>query len=107
MRLGAYTCELQEGSKASEIYGRKVVKERHRHRYELNNVLRYKLAEHGMLFTGVNPKRDLVEIIELPGLRHFIGVQFHPESILTEAGHELLENFLRQAQPVSVPHTRP
>jgi CTP synthase len=96
MRLGAYTCELQEGSKASEIYGRKVVKERHRHRYELNNVLRYKLAEHGMLFTGVNPKRDLVEIIELPGLRHFIGVQFHPEYKSTVGNpHPLFNAFVR------------
>ena len=54
-------------------------RERHRHRYELNNVLRYKLAESGMHFTGVNPKRDLVEIVELPDKRWFIGVQFHPE----------------------------
>jgi len=96
MRLGAYTCELQDGSKASEIYGRKVVKERHRHRYELNNVLRYKLAEHGMLFTGLNPKRDLVEIIELPGLRHFIGVQFHPEYKSTVGNpHPLFNAFVR------------
>ena len=96
MRLGAYTCELQEGSKAGEFYGRKVVKERHRHRYELNNVLRYKLAEHGMLFTGVNPKRDLVEIVELPGLRHFIGVQFHPEYKSTVGNpHPLFNAFVR------------
>lgn len=96
MRLGAYTCRLLEGSKASEIYGRKSVKERHRHRYELNNVLRYKLAEHGMLFTGVNPKRDLVEIIELPDLRFFVGVQFHPEYKSTVGNpHPLFNSFVR------------
>jgi len=96
MRLGAYTCELQEGSKAHAIYGRKTVKERHRHRYELNNNLRYKLAEQGMAFTGVNPKRDLVEIIELPNLRHFIGVQFHPEYKSSVGNpHPLFNSFVR------------
>lgn len=96
MRLGAYTCELKEGSLVSEIYGRKTVKERHRHRYELNNLLRYKLAEHGMHFTGVNPKRDLVEIIELPDLRWFVGVQFHPEYKSTVGNpHPLFNAFLR------------
>ncbi|RMF60113.1 MAG: CTP synthase, partial [Bacteroidetes bacterium] len=79
MRLGAYDCYLIEGSRAREIYGVADVKERHRHRYELNNVLRYKLLEHGMHFTGINPTRDLVEIVELPEKRWFIGVQFHPE----------------------------
>ncbi len=96
MRLGSYTCKIQEGSKASEIYGRKTVKERHRHRYELNNVLRYKLAESGMLFTGVNPKRDLVEIVELPDLRFFIGVQFHPEYKSTVGNpHPLFNAFVK------------
>ncbi len=79
MRLGAYDCELSEGSRVREIYGVPEVTERHRHRYEVNNVLRYKLLENGMLFTGVNPGRDLVEIIELPDHRYFVGVQFHPE----------------------------
>ena len=96
MRLGAYTCELAEGSKVGDIYGRKVVKERHRHRYELNNVLRYKLAENGMQFTGVNPKRDLVEIVELPDLRWFVGVQFHPEYKSTVGNpHPLFNSFVR------------
>jgi CTP synthase len=79
MRLGSYDCFLLEGSRVREIYGVTDVRERHRHRYEVNNVLRYKLREHGMHFTGLNMARDLVEIIELPGKRHFIGVQFHPE----------------------------
>ncbi len=79
MRLGRYTCRLEEGSRAHEIYDEEVVQERHRHRYEVNNVLRYKLREHGMRFTGINPENDLVEIAELPEKRWFIGVQFHPE----------------------------
>ncbi len=79
MRLGAYDCHLVEGSRVRAIYGTSDVRERHRHRYEVNNVLRYKLLEHGMQFTGLNLERDLVEIIELPEHRWFIGVQFHPE----------------------------
>ena len=96
MRLGAYTCQLSEGSRAAEIYGRDQVRERHRHRYELNNVLRYKLSEHGMQFTGVNPKRDLVEIVELPEKRWFVGVQFHPEYRSTVGNpHPLFHSFVR------------
>jgi CTP synthase len=79
MRLGAYECTLTEGSRSREIYGTDVVMERHRHRYEVNNVLRYKLLEHGMQFVGMNTERDLVEIVELPEHRWFVGVQFHPE----------------------------
>jgi CTP synthase len=79
MRLGAYDCAFVEGSRARSIYGASETRERHRHRYEVNNVLRYKLLERGMQFTGVNLERDLVEIIELPEKRWFIGVQFHPE----------------------------
>ena len=86
MRLGEYHCRLAEGSLVREVYGAEDVQERHRHRFEVNNHLRYKLKEHGMCFTGTNPERDLVEIIELPregpeGIAHpwFVGVQFHPE----------------------------
>ncbi len=79
MRLGSYDCHLVDGSRVREIYEQVEVKERHRHRFELNNVLRYRLHEHGMRFTGINLERDLVEIIELPEQRWFVGVQFHPE----------------------------
>ncbi len=79
MRLGAYDCHLVEGSRVRAIYDEVEVQERHRHRYEVNNVLRYKLLEHGMQFAGINLERDLIEIIELPEKRWFIGVQFHPE----------------------------
>jgi len=79
MRLGSYACSLVEGSRIQDIYGVSDIRERHRHRFELNNVLRYKLLEHGMQCAGVNPSRDLVEIVELPEKRWFVGVQFHPE----------------------------
>lgn len=79
MRLGLYDCELKPDSLAAQIYGTTLIQERHRHRYEVNNQLRYKLRENGMRFTGMNPKTDLVEIAELPEHRFFIGTQFHPE----------------------------
>ncbi|HEX8384852.1 MAG TPA: hypothetical protein VF576_01645, partial [Rubricoccaceae bacterium] len=90
--LGAYPCALVEGSLASRLYGgSESVLERHRHRFEVNNDLRYKLREGGMRLTGVYAEKDLVEIVELPqpaagdgaaeGPAHpwFVGVQFHPE----------------------------
>jgi CTP synthase len=95
MRLGAYDCYLVEGSRVRQIYGVPEVRERHRHRYEVNNILRYKLLEHGMQFTGINPGRDLVEIIELPGKRWFVGTQFHPEYKSTvNAPHPLFKSFV-------------
>ena len=65
MRLGKYACKLTHGSNAHVAYGDDLVYERHRHRYEVNNNLRYKLVEHGMQLVGMNPERDLVEIIEM------------------------------------------
>lgn len=79
MRLGKYTCKLEKGSKAYAAYGVDTVEERHRHRYEVNNNLRYKLVENGMKLVGMNPERDLVEIVELEDHPWFVGVQFHPE----------------------------
>ncbi|PQJ35409.1 CTP synthase [Salinibacter sp. 10B] len=96
MRLGQYDCEIQEGSRAHEIYADTMVQERHRHRYEVNNLLRYKLLEEGMRFTGVNPDTDLVEIMELPEKRWFLGVQFHPEYKTTVGHpHPLFRSFVR------------
>ena len=86
MRLGQYDCHIHDASRAHAIYGTNRVKERHRHRYEVNNVLRYRLLEEGMRFTGVNPETDLVEIVELPDQRWYMGVQFHPE-YKTTVGH--------------------
>jgi len=79
MRLGLYDCKIKKGTKAYEAYGKELVQERHRHRYEVNNNLRYKLVEEGMALVGFNPERDLVEIVELPDHPWFVGVQFHPE----------------------------
>lgn len=79
MRLGAYKCELKEGSKAYEAYGQKVVEERHRHRYEFNNAYKEQFEKAGMITTGINPDTGLTEIIEIPAHKWFVGAQFHPE----------------------------
>jgi CTP synthase len=79
MRLGAYECELVKGSLAHKAYGAGTVWERHRHRFEFNNAYRKEAQDKGMVISGVNPKRDLVEIIELPDRKWFLGCQFHPE----------------------------
>src|SRR5699024_5359137 len=79
MRLGLYDCHLAEGSKTLKAYGNELIQERHRHRYEVNNNLRYKLVENGMKLAGINPDLDLVEIIEIEDHPWFVGVQFHPE----------------------------
>jgi CTP synthase len=79
MRLGAYPCRLQRGSRAAEIYGQPEVSERHRHRYEVANRYRDTFIEHGMRLSGLSPDDSLVEMIELPSHPFFIGCQFHPE----------------------------
>lgn len=79
MRLGAYDCALKEGTLARRIYGKAVISERHRHRYELNNKYLPALETAGMIASGKNPQTGLVEIMELPSHPFFIGVQFHPE----------------------------
>lgn len=79
MRLGAYPCRLVEGTKAFESYGQKNISERHRHRFEFNNKYRQILSEKGLVISGINPERDLVEIVELKEHPFFVGVQFHPE----------------------------
>ena len=79
MRLGHYDCRLAEDSRVRGVYGAEVIRERHRHRYEVNNAFRDGLGEAGLRFTGVNPESGLVEIIELADHPWFVGVQFHPE----------------------------
>lgn len=79
MRLGAYACELAEGSRAEVAYGRHIVEERHRHRYEFAGAYRGQFEEAGMSCTGVNPDSGLVEIVEVPACRWYVGTQFHPE----------------------------
>lgn len=79
MRLGAYSCEIREGSLAAEIYMATHISERHRHRYEFNNDYIDQFEDAGMIASGLNPETGLVEIIELPNHPFFIGVQYHPE----------------------------
>jgi len=79
MRLGAYPCRLEPGSRAHGAYDAPEISERHRHRYEVNNNYRELLAEHGMAFSGLSPDGNLVEILELPDHPWFVGCQFHPE----------------------------
>ena len=79
MRLGAYDCDLREGSLVAEAYGSTRVSERHRHRFEFNDDYRQKFEEAGMQCVGTNPGTGLVEVVEIPGKRWFIGTQYHPE----------------------------
>ncbi|HEX4129041.1 MAG TPA: CTP synthase [Pirellulales bacterium] len=79
MRLGAQPAYLEAGSRAAMCYGSEAISERHRHRYEFNNVYRQQFAAHGMHFAGTSPDGSLVEIVELPAHPWFVAVQFHPE----------------------------
>ena len=98
MRLGAWECELAEGSIVREVYGKDVIKERHRHRYEFNDAYRSQLEAAGMKITGTNPDTGLVEIIELPNHPWFVGVQYHPEYKSTVANpHPLFVAFVKAA----------
>ena len=79
MRLGAYPCALQPGSKAAEAYGTLEISERHRHRYEFNEEYKDRFQAAGMLFSGSSPDGRLVEVIEIPSHPFFVASQFHPE----------------------------
>jgi CTP synthase len=79
MRLGAYDCLLQPGSQVRDIYGKDMIDERHRHRYEVNINYKERLEKAGLRFSGMSPDGLLPEIIEMPGHPWFVGVQFHPE----------------------------
>ncbi len=79
MRLGAYECQLAEGSRVGEIYGQPSISERHRHRYEVNNAYRETFEKHGLVLSGLSPDGSLVEMIEIADHPWFIGCQFHPE----------------------------
>ena len=79
MRLGAYDCVLKQGSKAGMAYGETRISERHRHRYEVNNEYIERIAEKGLVFSGMSPDGMLAEVVELPQLDWFVACQFHPE----------------------------
>ena len=98
MRLGSYPCKILKGTLTHRAYKKELVNERHRHRYEVNNAYKENLEKHGMIFSGICPTNDLVEMIELPGHPWFIGSQFHPElkSRATNP-HPLFRDFVRAA----------
>ena len=97
MRLGAYLCRIRPGSRTSEAYGGvEDIVERHRHRYEFNNRFKEGFESAGMQCVGVNPDNDLVEIVEIPSLRWYIGTQFHPEYSSTVLHpHPLFISFIK------------
>ena len=97
MRLGEYGCDLVPGSRVFEAYGGESrIRERHRHRYEFNNRFAGEFEDHGMRLVGKNPESSLVEIVEIPSLRWYIGTQFHPEySSTVLKPHPLFMDFIR------------
>jgi len=98
MRLGAYECIVKKGSKAYEAYKTEHIQERHRHRYEFNNDYKDEFEKNGMTCVGFNPESNLVEIVEIPKLRWYIGTQFHPEySSTVLKPHPLFLSFIKAA----------
>ena len=79
MRLGTYPCKIQPNTTVNEIYKNEIIYERHRHRYEVNNKFRKELEDNGLIFSGLSPDEDLVEMIELKDHPYFVASQFHPE----------------------------
>ncbi len=104
MRLGAYPCKIEKGTNAFKIYGKSLIQERHRHRYEFNNEYLNQFNVAGMVTSGINPDTNLVEIVELPNHPFFVGVQFHPEYKSTvEAPSPLFVQFIKAAYQHAVP----
>ena len=98
MRLGAYECVIDPNSKTYEAYQSEHIQERHRHRYEFNNSYKEEFEKAGMKCVGINPESDLVEIVEIPTLKWFIGTQFHPEySSTVLKPHPLFLSFIKAA----------
>ena len=96
LRLGNYECTIKKDTLAYQDYKQEKILERHRHRYEFNNDYLDVLAQHGMVFSGINEKSDLVEIIELPKHKHFIACQFHPEfKSRPTRPHPLFDSFIK------------
>ncbi|MFT5952173.1 MAG: CTP synthase [Bacteroidia bacterium] len=98
MRLGAYKCKLEKGSKSYTAYGKSLISERHRHRYEFNGKYLKDFEKEGMKAVGINPDNDLVEVVEIPTHPWFVGVQYHPELKSTvDAPHPLFVRFVKAA----------
>ena len=100
MRLGAYPCKIIPDTRAFEAYGKELVEERHRHRYEFNNAFKDLLEEKGMVFSGTAPDGSLMEIVELPDHPWFLGCQFHPEfKSRPMAAHPLFREYIIPPNP--------
>jgi CTP synthase len=98
MRLGGYPCHLAAGSRSAEAYGSENVVERHRHRYEFNSEFLADFEAAGMKAVGTNPDTGLVEVVEIPSHRWFVGTQYHPEYHSTAANpHPLFVRFVKEA----------
>ena len=98
MRLGAYECRIADGSLLQKAYGKSLIKERHRHRYEFNNAYREAFANAGVSFSGMSPDGHLIEAIELPSHKFFVGVQYHPEfKSRPNKAHPLFREFIKAA----------
>ena len=96
MRLGAYPCVIKEGSMMEKAYGKKEIDERHRHRYEFNNDFREEIENAGMKITGTSPNGLLVEAVEIPENRFYVGVQYHPEfKSRPNRAHPLFREFIK------------
>jgi CTP synthase len=98
MRLGLFDCEIQKGTKAYSAYGKTIIQERHRHRWEFNNKYKKLFESNGVIFSGINPDKNLVEILEIQDHPWFLGVQFHPEfQSKPFAAHPLFAAFIKAA----------
>lgn len=98
MRLGSYECQVKPETKGFEAYGEEFVRERHRHRYEVNNAYVDQIEKAGLRVSGINPKRDLVEMVELDDHPWFLAVQSHPEFLSKpNKAHPLFQAFIRAA----------
>jgi CTP synthase len=107
MRLGAYPCSLEKATVAADAYGTTTVSERHRHRYEVNNKFRERMAQKGLVLSGTSPDQRLVEMVELPDHPYFVGCQFHPEfKSRPHNPHPLFARFVRAALERQVMRTR-
>ena len=99
LRLGNYECTLKKETLAYADYKKEKILERHRHRYEFNNRYQEQLEKHGMVFSGINEQANLIEIIEIPKLKHFIACQFHPEfKSRPTKPHPLFDSFIKASK---------
>ena len=98
MRLGVYPCKIKKLSRAHQAYKKEMISERHRHRYEVNNIYRKRLESAGLVISGQNPQKKLVEIVEYKDHPWFVAVQFHPEfKSRPMDAHPLFRDFVKMS----------